>query len=179
MAAQPGEWTIADLLALPDDENRYELVDGHLVVTPPPPPWHQAIGARLLVQLARQCPAEWEPIYESLLAYGRTARVPDVLVVRSSALQDRHRSHLVPADVGLVVEIVSRSSRRRDRLDKPAEYAAQGIPLMWRVELEPDVVVHPFRLEGRSWVASAVVEHEGLVPVPWGEIELDLGRLRA
>ena len=29
-------WTLEDLATLPDDGQRYELVDGGLVVTPPP-----------------------------------------------------------------------------------------------------------------------------------------------
>lgn len=32
---EPGEFTLADLDALPDDGMRYELVDGTLLVTPP------------------------------------------------------------------------------------------------------------------------------------------------
>ena len=179
MSARAGEWTIEDLAELPDDGNRYEIVDGHLLVTPPPPLWHQTVGSRLLVQLANACPDGWEATYESLVAYGRTGRVPDLLVVRSESLEDRTRLAYGPRDVGLAVEIVSPSSRRRDRLDKPAEYASQGIPIMWRVELDPDVAVHPFRLQDGAWSSEPVVELQGPVPVPWGAVDLDLRRLRS
>lgn len=50
------------------DENRYEIVDGHLLVTPPPPLWHQTVGSRLLVQLAKACPDDWEAV---LRVHGR------------------------------------------------------------------------------------------------------------
>jgi Uma2 family endonuclease len=39
--------------------------------------------------------------------------------------------------VTLVVEVVSPGTRKRDRLEKPAEYAAAGIPHYWRVEQGP------------------------------------------
>jgi hypothetical protein len=41
---RPGSWRFGQLDALPDDGRRYEVVDGLLVVSPPPSPWHQ-VGA--------------------------------------------------------------------------------------------------------------------------------------
>ena len=42
-------------------------------------------------------------------------------------------------DVLLAVEVMSPSSVSTDRVSKPAQYAAAGIPYFWR--LEPDVLV--------------------------------------
>lgn len=177
MAQAAGHWTLADLADLPED-GRYEVIDGNLLVTPPPSPWHQRVGSELLVRLSIACPPEWKAVYETYVAYGEgDGRVPDLLVVRASASRDRALAY-EPGDLGLVVEIVSPSSRRTDRLAKPAEYAELGIPLMWRVELEPDLVVHPFRLERGGWTASTPVSGRGPVPTPFGEIELDLDQLR-
>lgn len=47
MAAQAGAWTLQQLHALPDDGNKYELVDGELFVTPAPTNRHEQILARL------------------------------------------------------------------------------------------------------------------------------------
>ncbi|HEX9755437.1 MAG TPA: hypothetical protein VGA42_07000 [Gemmatimonadales bacterium] len=38
-------WTREEVLALPDDGNRYELIDGELLVTPSPRPLHQLARA--------------------------------------------------------------------------------------------------------------------------------------
>src|SRR5688572_16627534 len=38
---QPGEWTYDDYCAIPDDGNRYEVIDGELYMTPGPIPAHQ------------------------------------------------------------------------------------------------------------------------------------------
>lgn len=52
---RPDGWTVDDLELLPEDDPfRYELVDGSLLVTPPPRPWHDDLGSQLaLVLLVR------------------------------------------------------------------------------------------------------------------------------
>ena len=174
-----GSWTLDDVFDLPESDDRYEVIDGNLIVSPPPSPLHQFVGTTLLIQLAAAAPPEWVALYESYLGYpGGDARVPDLLVVRATALGRRIKA-FPPADLGLVVEIVSPSSRRTDRLAKPAEYADQCIPLMWRVELEPEVVVHPFRLVDGQWVTEQEIHDRGTVPVPWGRLDLDLSAITA
>jgi len=44
---QVKRWTLQELHSLPDDGNRYELIDGELFVTPPPTDAHETIAARL------------------------------------------------------------------------------------------------------------------------------------
>lgn len=88
------------------------------------------------------------------------------------------RSRFVPPeDFGLVVEIVSPSSRKTDRFAKPGEYAEAGIPLFWRVETEAEPTVVVYRLEARAYVEQAVVRRSGPVAVPWGSAEIDLSVL--
>jgi Uma2 family endonuclease len=52
MPAQPTEWTVEMVRALPDDGNRYEVIDGELFVTPAPSRVHQR-AVRELVSTAR------------------------------------------------------------------------------------------------------------------------------
>ena len=42
-----GYWTVDDVHALPDDGNRYEVIDGELFVTPAPRWRHQEAGGEL------------------------------------------------------------------------------------------------------------------------------------
>ena len=56
------------------------------------------------------------------------------------------------ADVALVAEIVSPSTRSQDRLLKPALYAAAGIPCYLRIEQQPELVVHVVALEAGEYV---------------------------
>jgi hypothetical protein len=68
------------------------------------------------------------------------------LTVRDVVLAN-HSGILDPADVSLVVEIVSPGSRTTDRLTKPALYARAGIASFWRVELDEGPAIFAYRLE--------------------------------
>jgi len=51
-------WTLAELDRLPDDGNKYEIVDGELFVKPTPSPAHEQLAAVLHAILARFVRAE-------------------------------------------------------------------------------------------------------------------------
>ena len=174
-----GHWRFDQLETLPDDGRRYEVVDGLLVVSPPPTVWHQAVGAALLRQLSTQAPADWHVLYELGLPLGTDGRVPDLSVVSTRAPVRPGAPLPGPEHVGLVVEVVSPSSRKTDRFAKPGEYAEAGIPLFWRVETEPDLLVVAHRLSGAVYEQVVVVDGEGEAPAPWGQVRLDLARLRS
>lgn len=57
---------------------------------------------------------------------------------------DLGRHFFAPEQVALVVEIVSPGTRRRDRIEKAADYATAGIRRYWRIELDP-VHVYAYR----------------------------------
>ncbi len=169
-------WTLADLDQLPDDACRYELVDGGLVVTPPPTQHHQELAYDLHEHLRQAAPPGWRVRVEYPLPFSQdTQRVPDVVVFRWPLQHPRedHRSPLGPADVGMVVEVVSPHSRRTDRFAKPGEYADARIPIYWRLETEPELVLHAFVLRGTTY---APVE-PGRLPAPWGDVVLELATL--
>lgn len=100
----------ADLAAMPDDGNRYELIDGTLLVTSAPSWRHQAAVAALWQTLQSSCPPDLRAFVAPLtVTYADdTAVEPDVLVVRRSDLGERF---LEGAPV-LVVEVLSPSTRR-------------------------------------------------------------------
>ena len=173
-------WTLDDLHLLPDDGQRYELVDGGLVVTPPPTQLHQMLGDDLRERLQAVAPPGWRARHEFPLPFAQdTQRVPDVVVHRWPPQHPRsdERNPVGPSDVGLVVEVVSPSTRRTDRFAKPGEYAEAGIALFWRLETEPALVLHPFVLDGDAYRPLAPVHERGSVPVPWGSLLVDVTTL--
>ena len=173
---RPGSWRFDRLGELPNDGRRYEVVDGLLVVSPPPSPWHQVVATALLLQLTAQAPAGWHVLPELGLPLGTDGRVPDLSVVSARAPLGPGAPLPRAEHLGLVVEVVSPSSRKTDRFAKPGEYADAGIPLFWRVETEPELVVHAFVLRDGAYVETAV-SSAGPLPVPWGEVAVDLGEL--
>jgi Uma2 family endonuclease len=174
-----GPWTEEDLLGLPDDGQRHEILEGSLVVSPPPAGQHQGAASRLLRRLAEHAPPRLE-VVEALgvRAPAGSILVPDVLVVESEALWANGSGILEPSAVHLVVEIVSPGSVTMDRLSKPALYAQARIPSFWRVELGQGPSVFAHRLEGGSYVAEASAAPGGRLvvqrPFP---VDLDPGEL--
>jgi Uma2 family endonuclease len=73
---RPGSWRFDQLDGLPDDGRRYEVVDGLLVVSPPPSPWHQVVATGLLLQLTEQAAAGGASFPSSGSRWGRTAGCP-------------------------------------------------------------------------------------------------------
>ncbi len=126
--------------------------------------------------IAHACPAEWEVVQEYALPLGSDGRVPDLAVVRRRPLPSGTQPYPQGLkDFGLVVEISSPSTRKTDLFAKPGEYAEAGIPLFWRVDLQPELAVHPFRLGPDGYVPVDVLRSSW--PVPRGSVEPDLRRL--
>ncbi|MGH3544782.1 MAG: Uma2 family endonuclease, partial [Mycobacteriales bacterium] len=127
-------WTIDDLAALPDDGQRYEIIDGVLFVSPAPIPLHQRAIRKLLIVLESACPPELE-VFLSPLDYQphqRTSVQPDLLVVRNG---DMNPKNLTIAPL-LAVEVLSPSSKRRDLVLKHSVYADCGVASYWVVDPE-------------------------------------------
>src|SRR5262245_47993058 len=79
--------TVADMENMPDDEFRYELDDGVLIVSPAPSNLHQFVVARLTVILSTSCPAGlivFPGVGVNISRFQH--RVPDVVVARADSL---------------------------------------------------------------------------------------------
>ncbi|MEO8888983.1 MAG: Uma2 family endonuclease [Jatrophihabitantaceae bacterium] len=160
LADLPQTWTFEQLqLLLPQDADwrRYEIVDGALVVSPSASFDHEVVSALLRAQLQGQVPAGHLVLGPMTVQVGLSYRIPDLLVVPTE-LFGQGRSLVAPSEVLLAVEIVSPSSRTTDRITKPAQYAAAGIPAYWRVETEPDVTITAYVLQPGAGVYTEVGE---------------------
>ena len=129
-------YTVDEVLAFPDDGNRYELVDGELLVTPAPGPTHQTVLTDLTVWLGRYL--EQHPGIARLfvspadITWDREKLVqPDLFVVPAGEVS---RSWTTLRTLLLAVEIVSPSSARGDRLVKRRLYQRQGVHTYWIVD---------------------------------------------
>jgi Uma2 family endonuclease len=79
--------TVEDMEYMPDDEFRYELDDGMLIVSPAPAVLHQRVVTRLTVILSAACPADLEVFAGVGVNISRFQhRVPDVAVVQAGSL---------------------------------------------------------------------------------------------
>ncbi|MFE0593963.1 Uma2 family endonuclease [Micromonospora echinospora] len=138
-------WREEDLRGLPEDGNRYEIVDGSLHVTPPAEDDHHELADDIRMALRQAAPEGWRVIREIGVRVPGGNLIPDVTVLRPGT--PRGRRWAEPADVAFVVEVESPSSRRHDRFTKPALYAEAGTPAYWRVERgDFGPVVHRYEL---------------------------------
>ena len=145
MSTATGIWTYADLDKLPESTNgdRYEIIEGELVVTPAPIPLHQALTLELVARFdAVVRPGRLGRIYTApvdVLLDDTVNLIPDLVFV------SRERRHIVgpKAITGapdIVVEILSPSTRARDLGVKLTLYARYGVREYWLVDPEARTV---------------------------------------
>jgi Uma2 family endonuclease len=132
-------WTAEMVRALPEDGWRYEVVDGELLVTPSPSYDHQrAVGQvfRLLADYADRlgfCEAIVSPADVELDTHGLVQ--PDVYVQR--LVDGRPAGNWnAGAPLLLVVEVLSASTARADRITKRRRYQRARIPEYWIVDCD-------------------------------------------
>lgn len=126
------------LLQLLDErEERYEVLDGHIIVNPPARFGHERLATRLAASLLGAVPQGHEVLGPNFAVHCRpdSFLMPDLVVARSVDCEEL--GIWVPPL--LVVEVLSPGTRRRDRGEKREVYAEFGIPHYWL--LDPDTRV--------------------------------------
>jgi Uma2 family endonuclease len=135
-------WTYDEYARLPDDGNRYEVIDGEVLVTPAASTGHQHILGTLYLWLRGYVEREGLgvvlPDVDLLFVEGQFLR-PDLLFVPNAA-RGGITSRGVHEAPGLVVEILSPSSGAIDRVKKPRRYKDFGVPEYWVVDPEERAV---------------------------------------
>ena len=146
-------WTVDDLAGLPEGY-RYEIFDGSLIVSPHADVPHGGVVNRLHRVLNRQAPADLLVGGTFGVSRQNTSYfVPDLLVVPDAALRKGGKA-LHPADVLLVVEVLSPGNAGRDLVVKRHEYALAGIPRYWVVDQKQQTIT-VLRLVAGRYVEAA------------------------
>jgi Uma2 family endonuclease len=138
-----GSWTYEDYAALPADGQRYEIVNGVLVMAPSPTPEHQDIVGMITHYLL---------VHVKLAGLGRVFAAPldielgpknvfqpDVVVMLNAHLDRITKKRIIGAP-DLVVEVVSPASGVMDRIAKYGIYAHAGIAEYWLVNVQRQTV---------------------------------------
>lgn len=136
LRSQGADWNRARWEQLPDDGNRYEVINGVLYMTTAPSNFHQWIIRKIVFTLYEQIDKQsvgvtlWSPI--GLFMPGCDPVQPDILVIRTSDLEIMHDKHIfgIPA---LLIEVLSPSNPETDLKIKRAAYAQAGVPEYWIV----------------------------------------------
>lgn len=164
--------TYDDFVLFPDDGKRHEIIDGEHYVTPAPNVRHQVLVRRLVYDLERYFRAHPQagqvfaaPLDVLLSPYDIVE--PDLLVVtgdQTDILTEKN----VQGPPALVIEVLSKSTRKRDAQTKRRLFERTGVREYWLVDPELDTV-QVFRptVEGRlARVAELTAEDGGVVTTP-------------
>ena len=140
--AQPARraWTYSDLVALPEDQLRHELIDGEHIVSPSPNTAHQTISINLLRVLLpyldqRGSGRVFHAPFDVKLSLF-TVLVPDLVYFTAERFARVVNEKHATAVPDLVVEILSPGTRRRDEGRKRAVYDREGVREYWIVNPE-------------------------------------------
>ena len=128
-------YTVDDIDAFPDDGNRYELLDGMLLVTPAPANVHQVVCARLMLAVGNAVGQTGEAHVVGAGVIRVPPRLhlePDILVYPSRFSPGTPWEEI--PEHWLAVETLSRSSRMYDREFKRGAYLALGVSEVWLVD---------------------------------------------
>jgi Uma2 family endonuclease len=165
-------WTYEDLLTLPDDGKRYEIIAGELLELPAPSRLHQIfIGllVTILSQHVRIHKLGWIlPAPTDVQLDPHFVFQPDVVFIRSeeptwSSAAEGNSGESKPS---LVVEVLSPSTQRNDRVRKFVYYAHFGIPEYWIIDLDAQSILVqvlrngsyvPFEQQGDGLIRSEVL----------------------
>ena len=138
MSAAPSQpvTTLEAWAALDEDDSR-ELVDGRLEDEEVPSAIHEAVVRWILVLLDGYFRPRGGFVFGSgikLAVCARGGRLPDVVCYGRGKKPEARGVVTIPPDI--VVEVVSPTPRdeRRDRVEKPDDYGAFGVPYYWIVD---------------------------------------------
>ena len=144
LPASKNHYTFADCLAW-DESDRIEIVNGEAIMMSPPSRAHQEILMELARQLANYLEGKRCKVYPAPFAVRLFERdgdapenvdtmvEPDISVVCDNNKLDKHGCKGAP---DMVVEILSPSTRRHDRLVKLGLYQQAGVREYWIVDPE-------------------------------------------
>jgi Uma2 family endonuclease len=134
-------WTREQVLALPDDGNRYELFDGELVVTPSPAARHQVVITLLLERFIPYLQAnQFARVMTSpadLLLDGSQIAQPDLFVWPGVLFPRTWEASPLPI---LAIEVLSPSTAHYDRAFKRRYYQRAGVAEYWVVDPDARLV---------------------------------------
>src|SRR5439155_1800643 len=160
------KFTYEDLQLIPPDRNRYEIIDGELLVSPSPDTLHQTILLNLAGELrlhvrkhrlGRVFVALYDVVFSS-----STVLEPDVMFVSHARLNIIGKKNLSSAP-DLAVEVLSASTAQVDREGKSKQYARHGVPELWLIDPESQTV-EMFRLEqGEYELATRLTFGQALI----------------
>jgi len=153
-AKRQGEYTIEDYYNWPEDE-RIELIDGVIYHVSMPSIRHQRIVGEIdfafksyVRKKNRKCEIFGAGIDVRLDCDDKTMVVPDITVV---CQKDKYTEQYLDGAPDMVVEVLSKSTKKKDMTLKLGKYAEAGVREYWVVDPKKEtVIVYKFSREDEN-----------------------------
>ena len=178
-AAPPRGWTATRFFALPEGEH-YQLVEGEILVTPPPSTFHQRLSMRsrliLGAHVEKHALGEVFAAPIAVVLSKRTVLEPDLLFVSAKRASIVQRPGIVGAP-DLVVEILSPGTARLDRTRKLRLNATHGVTHYWILDPE-ESTLEALALKGEKYTLEEALDGSATFkPALFPGLSIDLTRL--
>lgn len=162
--------TVADLDATPDDGNRYELIEGELLVSRAPSIPHQRIVQNLqlgIVQYLTHNPLGILVPGPGVIFSDLNAVIPDLVFVRKERWAEIAPGDKFTGAPDLVIEVISpgTENRQRDLVLKRQLYGRYGVREYWVVDPE-NRAVEVYRLQDQSLEQAATLTGQDEITSP-------------
>ncbi|MBT9317762.1 Uma2 family endonuclease [Leptothoe spongobia] len=157
---KPMRWTVEDLEGLPDNGNRYEIIDGALHMTRAPHVDHQDVAGAIYSELR---------VWSKQSGLGRAAFAPGVIFSSTDAVipdvvwASHEKANLLLDESGhftgapeIVIEVLPQSpkDKERDKKTKLKLYSNQGVLEYWIFEHRELSLVEVYRREAGQLVKT-------------------------
>lgn len=135
--AVQGGWTYPHYLSLPEDGNRYEIIEGVLYLMPSPTPKHQKVIGKLQYWLYQAVELKGlGEVYTAplnvILSFQDVVQPDIMIILKSNAGIITTRN--IEGSPDLVIEVTSPSTVGYDRDEKKRAYAKAGVKEYWLVD---------------------------------------------
>ena len=129
------KWTVEDYLLLGEMNTSCQLINGELIISPAPTPYHQTISKRVFKLLDKAAEISGDVFYAPIDLYidKRNVIQPDLIYVSKenvSIITNRG----IEGVPDLVVEIISPSNVFTDRNTKKKKYQEIGVKEYWIID---------------------------------------------
>ncbi len=182
--SQEQKYSYADYLTWPEDE-RWEIIDGIAYMQAAPSRIHQEISGELFAQFHNYLSGKPCRVYHAPFCVRldneknaddiKNVVEPDITIVCDSSKLDERGCKGSPE---MIIEILSPSSGKKDRVDKFNKYEKAGVKEYWVVEPDQNLVsVFLIQLNGRYGRPEMYIEEDTIKVSLFPDFEIDLKKI--
>jgi Uma2 family endonuclease len=183
---QDHRFTYEDFLLFPDDGLRHEIIDGEHYVSPAPNLRHQDLVGRVYLEIGNYLAAHpgtgraFLSPFDVVFSFYDVVE-PDLLFIAGDQLEILTEKN-VQGSPALVVEILSRGTRKRDEQIKLRLFDRSGVREYWLIDPELDLIKVYRRTDEGAFprIAELTAEGHDVLTTPLlPELQISLATLLA